>query len=199
MDSLYDTIQRTLSGERAQQLGNRIGTTPDQAQTAVRAALPTLVAALSNNAQRPEGASAILNALRKDHDGRILDEVDAYLRGERESDGEGILRHVLGDNRGRVEQGVSQFVKLDAKTIGQLLVVLGPLLMGVLGKMRKNNDVRDEDDLRKILRREERTTQRRDRDVSDILREVLRGKGTGQSEGSGCLSMLGPLLRGGQR
>lgn len=193
MSSLIDLLHRTLEGEPTRELSEKIGATPEQTQTALRAAVPTLVTALSNNARKPRGAAEILEALRRDHDGSVL-EHDNPVRGAEEADGAGILRHVLGDNRDRVEQGVSQFAGLDAKTIGQLLVVLAPLIMGVLGKMRKNKEVESEGDLKKILRKGERTTQQRDRGISDILREVLRGSGKGQSQGAGCLSLLGGLL-----
>ena len=196
MSTVYDRVQRLLQGDATRHLSEHIGASADQTESALRAAVPALTTALSNNARRGKGAEEILAALRRDHDGSVLDDLDPVVRGDRQQDGEGILRHVLGDNRGHVEQGVSQFVNMDAKTIGKLLVVLGPIIMGVLGKMRQNKEVNSGGDLRKILRREERTTQQRDRGISDILREVLRGGGAGQSQGAGCLSMLGPLLGG---
>lgn len=196
MSSVYDILNRSLKGETTGHLSERIGATQEQTQNALRAAVPTLVTALSNNARRPRGAAEILEALRRDHDGSVLDDVDGHVRGGQDDAGEGILRHVLGDNRGRVEEGVSQFAGMDAKSIGKLLVVLAPLIMGVLGKMRKNKEVESEGDLRKILRREERTSQQQGGGgIGDILKKVLRGGGTGQSQGGGCLSMLGPLLR----
>lgn len=193
MTTVYDRVQRILSGDATRRLSEHIGATEEQTAAALRVAVPTLTTALANNARRRRGAEEILEALRRDHDGSVLED-EAVVQGSREKDGEGILRHVLGDNRGQVEQGVGQFVDLDAKSIGKLLIVLGPIIMGVLGRMRERREVNNGGDLRKILRREERTAQRRDRGVSDILREVLRGGGTGQSQGAGCLSMLGPLL-----
>jgi len=48
-----------------------------------------------------------------------------------------ILGHVLGGRRGTVEQTVSQNTGLDAQQVGQLLMVLAPIVMGVLARKKQ--------------------------------------------------------------
>lgn len=52
-------------------------------------------------------------------------------------DGTGILRHVLGDRRRAVESGVGKASGLDASKVGQLLVLLAPLVMSALAKVKQ--------------------------------------------------------------
>ena len=53
--------------------------------------------------------------------------------------GDGILRHVLGDKREVVEKRVSQGGSIDIGTISKLFTMLAPLLMGMLGRTKKQS------------------------------------------------------------
>ena len=139
MDSLLGMLTQQLSGgDTVRKLSSQLGTDPDSTQQAIGAALPLLLGALGRNAAQPEGAAAISNALQRDHDGSILNDVDGFLSaGGNASAGEGILRHVLGNRRPVVEQTLSQSTGLDAGSTGQLLTMLAPLVMGALGQTQR--------------------------------------------------------------
>ena len=55
----------------------------------------------------------------------------------RATNGEGILKHTLGDNRNAVEQSVSAASGLDLSQVAKLLPLAAPLIMGALGKLTK--------------------------------------------------------------
>ena len=67
------------------------------------------------------------------------------------NDGAGILGHVLGGKQPVVENTLSQKTGLDAGTIGQILKIAAPILLGVIGKQTKQNDVNDSSALSSIL------------------------------------------------
>ena len=52
-------------------------------------------------------------------------------------DGAGILGHLLGGRQSAVEQGVSKASGLDSAQAGKLLASLAPIVMGALGKMKR--------------------------------------------------------------
>ncbi|HUO87416.1 MAG TPA: DUF937 domain-containing protein [Thermoanaerobaculia bacterium] len=56
-------------------------------------------------------------------------------------DGAGILRHILGDRRRAVEGGVEKASGLDAQKVGQLLVLLAPLVMSALAKVKQQRQL----------------------------------------------------------
>ena len=57
------------------------------------------------------------------------------------TDGDGILGHILGNKRGAVEQGVARSSGLDAGTVSKLLPMLAPLVMGALGRAKKQQNL----------------------------------------------------------
>lgn len=69
------------------------------------------------------------------------------------TDGDGILGHILGNKRGAVEQGVARSSGLDAGTVAKLLPMLAPLVMGALGRAKKQQNL-DAGGLASILNQE---------------------------------------------
>src|SRR6476661_9151899 len=90
--SLLDMLQQQLGGDAVKQISGQLGADHGTTQTAIAAALPMIVGALARNTQDPAQAGALSNALSKDHDGSILDDVTGYLsRGGNTADGNAIL------------------------------------------------------------------------------------------------------------
>ncbi|HEX8385074.1 MAG TPA: DUF937 domain-containing protein, partial [Rubricoccaceae bacterium] len=62
------------------------------------------------------------------------------LLGGKAANGGGILDHVLGGQRGHVEQGVAQASGLNPSQVSKLLPLLAPIVMAAIGKyMRQRN------------------------------------------------------------
>ncbi|WP_456428826.1 DUF937 domain-containing protein [Rhodocaloribacter sp.] len=68
-------------------------------------------------------------------------------------DGTGILRHVFGERRAVVEQAVGRAAGLDTGRIGRLLPMLAPLVMGALGKIKRERNL-DPEGLANLLGQE---------------------------------------------
>ena len=177
------TLEQMLSGQ-ADQIAARIGADPNQTQQAISAALPALLAGLQQDAATGSG---LQEALEQDHDGSILDDVPGYLNGTanlspRTTDGEGILTHVLGDQKEGVEQAVSAKSGLDLGSIAQLLPLLAPIVMGILGKQARSGGSGSGSgglgDLGDILGGlTAGSSSGGSGDVGDILGSILGGKG----------------------
>jgi hypothetical protein len=193
---LTDALNQLLD-DKADAVGRRIGTDPDHARTAMHAAIPALLAAFGQEAQRGGG---IRTAIREDHDGSILDQLSDYLGGTaqlspRTTNGAGILDHVLGDRQQEVATALSAKSGLGLGTIMQLLPLLAPIVMGMLGK--KSNATPgggfDLDDLGSILGRERQDNRDRNPDIGDLLDSL--GGGSGASKG-GIGDVLDSMLGG---
>ncbi|MFH1765434.1 MAG: DUF937 domain-containing protein [Gemmatimonadota bacterium] len=135
--SLLDMLQSQLAGEPAAQIGQRLGTDQAGAQKAIGAALPALMAALAGNASRKDGANSLASALDRDHDGGVLDDLTGFLSRGDTKDGGGILKHALGGRRQAVETEVAKQTGLDASAVAGLLPMLAPLVMGALGREKR--------------------------------------------------------------
>ena len=131
------------------------GTDQNKTSSVLTMALPVLMAAMKRNASTPEGAEGLMGALNGKHDGSILDNLGGLFGGgvddNVKQDGDKILGHVLGNKREGVEKILGEKSGLDMGSIGNILKVAAPILMGVLGKQKQQNNVSSSNDLGGLL------------------------------------------------
>lgn len=156
MAGLLDLLNSDLGKQLISGASAQTGASENKTAEVLSMALPVLLGAMKKNAQTQEGASGLLGALSNKHDGSILDNLGSLLGGGNVdqsvmNDGAGILGHVLGGKQPVVENTLSQKTGLDAGTIGQILKIAAPILLGVIGKQTKQNDVNDSSALSSIL------------------------------------------------
>ena len=142
MSDLLNMVVSQLDGQTVNQISNQLGVDDQATQQAISTALPMLVGALGRNAESPEGARALDQALQRDHDGSILNNVPVALANDRMvQDGQAILGHILGAKQGNVEMGVAKASGLDANSAGALMSMLAPVLMGALGQQKQQQSL----------------------------------------------------------
>lgn len=139
MSSIFDLVTKQLGGDTLKSLSKAIGADENSTGKAMGLAIPALMGALARNSSKGDGAEALSKALDKDHDGSVLDNLSGLLGSPDAGAGAGILKHVLGDRRSRVENGVSKASGLDAGSVGKLMTTLAPLMMGVLGREKRRH------------------------------------------------------------
>ncbi|MDH3403136.1 MAG: DUF937 domain-containing protein [Acidobacteriota bacterium] len=135
--SLVNVLMEQLGGGTARQIGQQLGLDESTASKAIAGALPMVVGGLARNAQQQGGADALLGALDRDHDGSVLDDLSGFLGSGAGSQGESILGHVFGQRKPAVESALGQVSGLDSAKAGQLMAMLAPIVMGALGKQRR--------------------------------------------------------------
>jgi len=204
MAELFDSLSQLLDGQTGQ-ISRRIGADETQTRSAMQAAIPALLAALSQDAARGPG---LRQALEQDHDGSIIDQLNDYLAGSaqlspRTTNGAGILDHVLGDGQTDMAQALSAKSGLDLGTIMKLLPLLAPILMGMLGKRGRAGDGGGGsggfsfDDIGDLLNREKQDASARDPDIGDVLdsfRKKPGGSSTASSRPKETSGGIGDLL-----
>ena len=152
LDLLNSDIGKTIiSG-----VSGSTGTDENRTSSVLTMALPVMMKAMERNAAAsPEGAQGLLGAIMDKHDGSILDNLGGLFSGgvdeDVKTDGDKILGHVLGAKKEGVQQVIGQKVGLDAGSVGDILKVAAPILMGVLGKQAKQNNVSSTNDLGGLL------------------------------------------------
>lgn len=139
-----DLLQGSLTSGMVDQLSQQLGGA-DKQKTAAAASgiVTTLMGALAKNASTTEGAQSLNKALERDHDGSILDDVMGMLTGnaqvnnDRMLNGSGILNHVLGNKQSGAVDMISKLSGLDSSKTGSLMAMLAPVVMGALGKAKR--------------------------------------------------------------
>jgi hypothetical protein len=141
MMSLLGLLHDRLTPEAVIQLARRIGAEPGATGNAVSAAVPLLISALAGNAATGAGAMALHEAVTRDHDGQNLDDAAGQLARTDENEGRGILSHVLRARQPAVEDGLARSVGLSRGQAGGVLAALAPLVLGAVGRIRKQQNL----------------------------------------------------------
>jgi hypothetical protein len=219
MASLLDTLNQQMSPDVIKGMSRQIGADETQTQQAVSALLPMMVGGLARNANTPEGSAKLSQAVDRDHDGSLLEQITQNLsRGDvtgqgspdsvpgsqqqdsggigdalsgllggnlssvfsgpfgnasahsRSSNFSGILNNVFGSqNVSPVQQGVSQATGLDSGKVGSLMAMLAPMVMGAVGKVKKQEGL-DAKGLANVLQNEQQDIERQVPEASGISR-----------------------------
>ena len=166
--SPLEILARQLDPQTVARISQQVGASPQQTQAATAGIVQTLLGAMARNVQHnPQMAQKIEGALERDNHAAVLDNLGALLGAggnsaavpARAMNGMGILQHILGGKTGRVADQVSKSSGLDAGRVGQLMIMLAPIVMGALGNSRQAQ------------------AQQRGGGIADILGAVLGGGG----------------------
>jgi len=135
MSDLTNQVMGHLDDQRIQAIAQQLGVDPSQAQSAIQQAMPLLIGGLARNAQTDDGAGALHSALG-DHAGSDVGSIlGSVLGGGGLGNGGAILGHIFGARQDQAAQGLGQQTGLGSQNAGQLLAILAPVVMGVLGNM----------------------------------------------------------------
>ncbi|WP_346926049.1 DUF937 domain-containing protein [uncultured Arthrobacter sp.] len=186
-------LQDILRQIPVDQIAGLLGTDRQTAQTAVEAAVPTLLAGMQNNAQGSDGAASLESALSQHQDGLLEGGVDVSQVDT--ADGEKIVGHVFGGQQDQVASqlaGTSQLGGVGGDLMKKLLPILAPIVMSylankVLGGRGQSSEAGGSGGAGGI-------------DLGGILGGILGGgAAAGGAGGMGGLGdLLGGLLGGGQ-
>ena len=172
MNALTEMITQQLAGGAISMISSKIGADTGTTSKAVAIALPLLISALARNSSTPTGAEALNQAVARDHDGTILDNLNAFLGNSESANGAGIIGHVLGDQRSTAENGLAQSTGLDPGAAGMLLETVAPLVMGALAKTKQAEGL-DATGLSNFLGNQQQQAVASSPDVMGILGNLL--------------------------
>lgn len=199
--SLIDLLTGNTGSQVADKAGQKFGISKNQIIALLAVAAPLIISYLRKKSQDSKEAESLNNALDKDHDGSILDDVSQA--DARQDEGGSILNHIFGSDKQNVENKLSQNTGISIDKIGPVLSMLAPIIMGYIGREKQQNNVGAGglgDLLGGILGGAQNQAQQQSSPLNDILGSVL-GKNDSQSSGSGnpLNDILGNILGGDQK
>ncbi len=193
MSNVLQDLLGQFGDKELDAVSQQVGIEKSQAANALQGIMPTLLGALANNTQDQEGANSFLGALDRDHDGSILDDVAGFVTNSSNSGvGAGILKHALGGNRSAVESKISQQSGISSGAVGKLFEIAAPLVMGYLGRQKKQDSGFSSDGIGGIL---SGLAGQANKDSSFDLGDVI-GMFAGGSKSSGVGNIAGKILGG---
>ncbi len=146
MNNLINEVSRHLNDNVIMQLTRQIGATdPNQVKRASQGISELLLNAIQRSANHQQRGGGLMGALQNDHDGGILGNLMGALSGQQKvnnpktMNGEGIVRHLLGNKQLEAAQVIAQMSGLDLFKSGVLTQLIAPVVMGVVGQKKKSN------------------------------------------------------------
>lgn len=155
MSGLLDLLNSPKGKQLISGVAGQTGNSTDQIGSVLSMALPLLMGAMKKNASTPEGAQGLMSALSNKHDGSILDNLEGLFGGgvdqSVKDDGAGILDHVLGGRQSKVENAIGQKSGIDSSSVANILQVAAPILMGMIGQKKQQQNVSDANGMQGLL------------------------------------------------
>ncbi|MBO9661428.1 DUF937 domain-containing protein [Dokdonella sp.] len=220
MSNLTNQVLDRLDPSSIQAIAAQLGIDPSQAQAAIQQAVPLVVGGLARNAATDGGADAVHTAATAHSGldiGSILGSVlggagnagggsilGGMLGGGASNTGGGlpggidpgaILGSIFGNRQDQATQGLGQASGLGTQNAGQLLAILAPIVMSVLGSMSQRQGL-NPGGLGGALAQENQRIQQSGN--GGLLGAVLDQDGDGQL-GLGDLLKVGAEMLGGAR
>lgn len=175
--SVLNALEQQLGPDAIQKMSTHLGTDTAATSNAISMAIPILLGGLTKNVADADGAAALDTALAA-HDGGVLDNMGALLKTSAGGIGAGILSHILGSRRPPVEEGLGRATGLNPQQVGRLLMMLAPMVMGVLGRMKRDQSI-DAQKLPEVLGQASLDMSRQSPAIGDLSR-VLDSNQDGQ-------------------
>ncbi|MGB0949654.1 MAG: DUF937 domain-containing protein, partial [Marinirhabdus sp.] len=133
------------------------------------------------------------------HDGGILDNLGSFFGGgvneEVKQDGLGILGHVLGGSQNNVVGALSKKSGLDSSSVTQILSVLAPIVLGYLGKQKRQQNIQSQSGIEGLLGGMLGGGRR----VQKKQQSMIEGLLDGNNDGSVIDDIAGMVLGGGKK
>ncbi len=185
MNETLNALLNALNKDNVNSLSQMTGLDQEKTTSAISQILPALLQGLSQNVKQEGGLSSLENALAKDHNGSILNNVmSAFMNGDkaedtgRDTNGLGIINHIFGGQQNQVAQNIGSNLNIDSSTIMSLMAKIAPLVMGFLGKSKNDGGM----DIGSLL---------------NMATTLMGNGGNQQAGGLGSLLDLGSQLLGG--
>ena len=136
--NILEAVLNAQGGASAREAGRSVGLSQEQTSSALSALVPALAAGLQRNASQPGGLESLLGALSRGEHSRYVDDPSSLGQQDVVSDGNDILRHILGTkevSRGVAGRAAAQ-TGLGEDVLKKLLPVAASLVMGSLAKQQ---------------------------------------------------------------
>ncbi len=155
MSGLLDLLNSPMGKQLISGVAGQTNQPENKTADVLSMAMPLLLGAMKKNVSSPQGAQGLMSALSNKHDGSILDNLGGLFQGGVDdsvmNDGAGILGHVFGGKQPQVENALSEKSGLDAGSVGQILKIAAPIVMGFLGKQTAQSNVSDSSGMNALL------------------------------------------------
>lgn len=139
--NIQNLITSALNNQAIGQMSKSLGVDESKVSSVISMAVPAILGQMNKNAQTPQGAESLNNALNN-HSGSVLENLGQLLGGAtNNAEGESILNHIFGGKQEQLAQNLGSQTGLSSGNVMQILSTIAPLIMGFLGKEKQQGNL----------------------------------------------------------
>lgn len=165
MNSILNSVLENLGNEGLEKIGGRVGLDRETTGSLMKQMGPVILAKMGRNVESPQELSSLDTALSKDHDGSVFNHIDELANPNINTKGDKIMNHIFGEGTSAITSAIAQKAGISSDSAGGLLEIMGPLVLGQLGKMKSESSRFDITTLQDILTTEKNTAEKDDTNV----------------------------------
>ena len=146
--NLLDMAKSYFSNELISKASSSLGESEGGISKVISAALPSLIGTIADKASSHDGANSVLNMASEQNDSGILGSLGGFLGGDNNSNsllgkGSGIISSLFGNGgqSNMLTTLISSFAGVKGSTVGTILSMAAPALLGLIGKHTKDNNM----------------------------------------------------------
>ena len=155
MSKIMNLLGSGLGKSLIKGLSSQTGQSKSKTTALLNLAIPVMLQAMQRNSATKEGALGLLNAITNKHDGSILNNLNSIFSDSSlnavEKDGGKILGHVFGKRQKNIQNALSKQSGVSNNSVTKVLKIAAPVVLGILGKQKRNSSVNDTKDLSKMI------------------------------------------------
>ena len=126
------------------QISRRYGISQEEIRSVVRESMPEIQEAIRENTSTPQGYANFLGAI-KDHENDDLTGMIKDVGTVDKEDGDKIMTHIFGQRKDNINDQVSRKSNSSPINTKMIMALLLPMILSMLGKSARNNQVYEED------------------------------------------------------
>lgn len=195
MNSILNGVLENLGEQGVEKIAGSVGLDKDTANSLMKQMGPVILAKIGRNSENTEGLSSLNAALNKDHDGSIFSNIDDLANPTVDTKGDKIMDHVFGGSKFLVTKEMAQKAGISNEAAGGLLEIMGPLVLGQLGKMKSESTGFDISMLQDILIKEKKDAEKDDTNIFMSLAKNFLDKDNDGSITDDLLDMAKGFLK----
>lgn len=139
-DNLMNSTQNFMTPEFFNKVSALIGQPVEKIQSGLKSVIPTFLMGLVNKGSSTQGANSIVNLVNTNN--LTTPAVPSNISDpEYVHKGENVLNGIFGPNLNSVTSTLGKTTGLGANSVGKLLSVIAPMVMGVVGSRIKSDNL----------------------------------------------------------
>jgi len=165
MNNILNSVLENLGDQGVEKIATSVGLDKETASSLMKQMGPVILAKMGRNTESHQGLVSLDAAISKDHDGSIFNKVEDLANQNVDTKGGKIMDHIFGGSKSVITKAMASKAGVSKESTNGLMEMMGPLVLGQLGKMKSESTGFDIGMLQNILGKERESAEKDDNNM----------------------------------